>query len=200
MVTLTNWTLYPHMTACWAKLQREVFSQLPHKPRFFIDLVDPRSRSEADIRAMLDVLREFESCGPTTFGGNLNEANVIGGLLGIDAVDEQPDAVAEQAAAIRAALDVDEVATHCIGCAAIATRSETAVVQGPYTPTPAKSTGAGDRYNAGYCAGHLLGLPPQQRCLLGVATSGFFVRNARSGSALDIADLIDAWVAGTLAD
>lgn len=200
LITLTNWTLYPHMNACWAKLQDEVFSKLPQRPRIFIDLVDPRSRSREDIAAMLEVLRGFEACGPTTFGGNLNEANVVAELLGIAAADDSPEAVATQAAAIRAALDIDEVATHCIACAAVATRDGTAAVTGPYTPTPAKSTGAGDRYNAGYTAGHLLGLDAEQRALLGVATSGFFVRNTRSGSASEIADLLDAWVAGMLAD
>ena len=45
VIALTDWTLYPHMTEVWKMLQREVFSKLTQRPEFFIDLVDPSSRS-----------------------------------------------------------------------------------------------------------------------------------------------------------
>ena len=61
-----------------------------------------------------------------------------------------------------------------------------------------QSTGAGDRYNAGFVAGHLLGLNPEGRWITGVACSGYFVRNAQSGTASDLAQLIEEWVAGSL--
>ncbi|MEZ5405205.1 MAG: hypothetical protein R3F23_03210 [Verrucomicrobiia bacterium] len=58
----------------------------------------------------------------------------------------------------------------------------TAVVAGPYTANPKISTGAGDHFNAGYCIGRLLGCDLAQSLQLGVATSGFFVRQAISPS------------------
>jgi sugar/nucleoside kinase (ribokinase family) len=199
LVALTNWTLYPHMTECWRLLQDEVFSKLAHRPWLFIDLVDPRSRSHADIRAMLDVLRGFGKGTRCILGGNLNEANVLCSLLGLPTVDEEGPAVQAQSEALRVALGLEEVAIHCIKGGAVAAADGSAWVEGPYTARPLKSTGAGDRYNAGYCLGRLLDLSPAQRCRLGAACSGFFVRNARSGSLEEIATLLDAWAAGTLA-
>lgn len=200
-LTFTNWTLYPHMTECWKLIQEEVISKLDNNPWIFIDLVDPRSRSEADIRAMLEVLPGFENGGRLVFGGNLNEANVMADLLDLPTVpDEEGPAVAEQAAAIREKLGVSEVATHCVACAAVATAGGAYHAEGPYTPTPKRSTGAGDRYNAGYVMGLLLDLAPEMRLLLGNATSGYFVRNAASGDALQVADILDAWADGSLPD
>jgi hypothetical protein len=200
LIAITNWTLYPHMTDCWALLQDEVFSRMSHRPWFFVDLVDPRSRSLSEIARMLPVLSAFESSGRCVLGGNLNEANVLSGLLGIDTVSEEGPAVAEQCAALREKLGIREVAIHCIAGGAVASEDGVVWIDGPYTPNPKKSTGAGDRYNAGYCLGRILDLPAEQRCLLGAASSGFFVRNARSGSLEELSLFLDQWAAGTVGD
>jgi hypothetical protein len=198
LIALTNWTLYPHMTECWKLLQDQVFAALPQRPWFFIDLVDPRSRSRDDILAMLNVLSRFERFGPTILGGNLNESNVLANLLDIPQVHEEGPAVADQAAALRQKLQLREVAIHCIRGGAVAADDGVAWTDGPYTPHPRKSTGAGDRYNAGYCLGRLLDLDPVSRCTLGAGSSGYFVRNAHSGTLDQIADLLQTWAAGEL--
>ena len=136
-IALTNWTLYPHMTECWNWLQQDIYSQLTHRPRFMIDLVDPRSRSAQDMSAMIDSLRQFEQYGPTTFACNVNEANAIAELCGFaSCTDEHPELVVEQAQRLRSSLGIDEVAIHCIKCAATAASDGTAVTAGPYTATP----------------------------------------------------------------
>ena len=200
LIALTNWTLYPHMTACWALLQRQVFANLEQNPWYFVDLVDPRGRSKGDIREMLPVLSDFEKHGRAILGGNLNEANVFADLLGLTPAQAEGPDVARLCLEIRQALNLTEVAIHCIAGAAVADADGEIWVDGPYTETPKKSTGAGDRYNAGYCLGRMLNLPARERGLLGTACSGFFVRNARSGSLSEVADLLDQWAAGTLAD
>lgn len=199
LVAITNWTLFPHMTDCWRVLQDKVFAHLTHRPWFFLDLVDPRSRSEADIRAMLPVLSRFEAHGRCVLGGNLNEGNVLATLLGLKTVPEEGPAVAELCDALRKALEISEVAIHCVAGGAVASEDGVAWVTGPYTPTPVKSTGAGDRYNAGYCLGRLLGLPPRDRCLTAAAAAGFFVRNARSATIENVCGLLEQWAAGSLA-
>jgi sugar/nucleoside kinase (ribokinase family) len=196
-IALTNWTLYPHMTAVWKLLQEQVLGGLSHRPWLFIDLVDPRSRSESDIREMLETLKGFEPSCRAVLGVNLNEANAVAGLLGIDSVEEEEEtAVREQAAAIRSELGISQVVTHCLKIAAVAEAEEQASSVGPYCPNPKKSVGAGDRFNAGYVGGLVVGLPAAQRLCLGNASSGFFVRNARSASPDELAAFIDAWAAG----
>lgn len=196
LIALTNWTLYPHMSDCWRKVQSDVFAKLEHKPTLFIDLVDPRSRSEEDIRDMLEALKGFEGNTACFFGGNLNEANAIGKLLGINEVEEEPAKVAEQAAKIREALGLSGVVTHCVGSAAMATADDTAHVTGPFCGKPGKTVGAGDRFNAGWCAGKMLDLPLEQQLLFGVVSSGYFVRAMHSGTVDDLAGFAEKWAEG----
>ncbi|MCC5830036.1 MAG: hypothetical protein JJU36_11365 [Phycisphaeraceae bacterium] len=198
LIAITDWTLYPHMTECWKKLQREVFSKLDHRPRFFVDLVDPRGRSVEDIRAMLEVLKGFEAAGPLTLGGNLNEANAIASALDISTAEEEPEALMRQAESIRRMLGIDEVVTHCLKSAAMAGAEGVTFAQGPFCPRPIKSTGAGDRFNAGYCVGHLLDVEPTGRLTLGKAGSGYFVRHARSAAVAELVDFLRRWERGDL--
>lgn len=69
-------------------------------------------------------------------------------------------------------------------CAAVSGLSqEAALVEDiPFCSKPVKSTGAGDRFNAGYCIGLLLGCNLRNCILCGVACSGVFVRQGTSAS------------------
>ncbi|MFA6288922.1 MAG: hypothetical protein WC661_16190 [Opitutaceae bacterium] len=61
---------------------------------------------------------------------------------------------------------------------------------GPYCAQPKKSTGAGDRFNAGYALGCLLDLMPAERLACGCAVSGKFVRLSRSPSLPEMIDYL----------
>jgi hypothetical protein len=197
LIALTNWTLYPHMTACWRLLHDAVFKHLGHRPWLFIDLVDPSSRSEADIRALLATLTGFERDCKTVLGLNLNEAKVLGSLLGLGALGDEAAAVRARAVAIREALGISQVVIHHARLNAVAEQgSDLAVDAGPFCVAPRKTTGAGDRFNAGYGLGLMLGLPAEQRLALGAATSGVFVRQARSATLDEVVAFLGAWAAG----
>ncbi len=190
VIALTDWTLYPHMTAVWGLLREKVYAKLNHRPAVFIDLVDPSSRSEGDIRAMLDTLPQFETCGPLTLGLNGTEANILARLLGITQAGDDPQASLAQAQALRSRLGISEVVVHHIKSAAVANARESAAMHGPYCAKPKKSTGAGDRFNAGYCLGLLLQLDAASRLACACACSGYFVRQARSASLAELADFL----------
>jgi len=190
VIALTDWTLYPHMTAVWRLLQERVFARLNHRPAFFIDLVDPSSRSPDDIRAMLDTLPAFAATGPLTLGLNGNEANILARQLGLPEADDSPVAAQAQAQSLRARLGIAEVVIHHIKSAAVASATETAALHGPFCAQPKKSTGAGDRFNAGYCLGLLLQLDARSRLACACAASGFFVRQARSATLAELAEAI----------
>ncbi len=191
LIALTDWTLYPHMTAIWRLLQAQVFAHLPHRPRFFIDLVDPSSRAVADIHAMLDTLPGFAVGGPVTLGLNVNEANLLARLL-----DLPPCAGGEAASttalahALRVRIGLDEIVIHQNRLGVAVTANEEASVSGPWCAAPRKSTGAGDRFNAGFALGHLLGLDAADRLTCAVGTAGFFVREARSPTLDDLATFL----------
>ena len=198
VIALTDWTLYPHMTAVWKILQREVFAKLTQRPEFFIDLVDPSSRSASDIVEVASILRDFEPAGPLTLGLNGNEANILCRLH--DLPSAPPEATTEetlqQAFALRDLLGISRVVVHRIPFAVSACAEGGFTQPGPYCANPKKSTGAGDRFNAGFCLGLALGLGDAESLALGCAVSGFFVRNARSASQPELVDFLRNWGAG----
>ena len=198
VIALTDWTLYPHMTSCWKKLQQDVYSQLKQRPYFFLDLVDPSSRSKEDIFSMLQALQGFEPFGPTVLGLNCTEGNRVAEALQLSVVSQEIQAAKEQACAIRSKLGISQVVIHGVKFAASASAEGSWAVDGPFCAAPKKSTGAGDRFNAGYLAGLMLDFSAEQRLLLGCACSGFFVREARSATPNEMADFIDLWAQNKL--
>ena len=57
------------------------------------------------------------------------------------------------------------------------------------------TTGAGDHFNAGYCLGKALGLDDEMSVLVGVTTSGYYVRSAQSPRLTDLAEMLRNWPA-----
>jgi sugar/nucleoside kinase (ribokinase family) len=194
LIAITDWTLFPHMTACWKALQDNVFLKLSHRPKFFFDLVDPVSRTSADIAAMLKSLPDFCASGDVTLGLNQNEANLLSKATGGEALatPEVHSAIA-QAQALLKALHIDEIVIHSVAYAVSATAEATAHIQGPYCAKPIKLTGAGDRFNAGYALGMLLKLEPKQKLQLAVASSGIYVRQGKSATLSQLIEFIQSW-------
>jgi len=195
IIALTDWSLYPHMTAVWRMLQHEVYSKLTHRPHFFIDLVDPSSRSQVDILAMVETLPFLETSGPVTLGLNGNEANILARLLGLDPAQEEEDCK-RLAGELRKKIRVSTIVIHTLKFAVSAGPHGGFSTQGPFCERPIKSTGAGDRFNAGYCLGLLAGAAPEDCLSLGCGVSGYFVRNAQSPSREKIADFLKKWAEG----
>jgi sugar/nucleoside kinase (ribokinase family) len=195
VIGLTDWSLYPYMTPVWRLLRSEVFSRLTHRPAFFIDLVDPSTRSVADIRDMAAILQEFEPVGPVTLGLNGTEANVLCRAHDVSPApaDATPEQTLQQAFALRDLFGVTRVVIHRVPFAVSAAAECGCMQPGPYSAGAKKSTGAGDRFNAGFCLGLALGLDDSESLVLGCAASGFFVRNARSASRQELVDFLERW-------
>lgn len=196
VIALTDWTLYPHMTSVWQLLLQEVFSQLQHQPNFFFDLVDPSSRSANDIRAMLKILPTFKPCGPVTLGLNGNEANILARLTGLREAPPHRDDVLQLARDLRTRLQLTTIVIHCNNFAVAAGDDDDAAVDSPHCARPVKSTGAGDRFNAGHIFGLLLNGELEQCITLGCATAGLFVRTAESPTRETLTEFLHAWDAG----
>ena len=83
VVAMTNWSLYPGMTACWELLGRDVFARLGRRVPVLIDLVDPSGRPATDVRAMLAALQALHRHADIMLAVNLGECAHLCGQLGL---------------------------------------------------------------------------------------------------------------------
>ena len=181
LIAMVNWTMLPNMSAILQKVLTRIAPKLEGVKRWvFFDLADPAKRTSADIEALLKLVTKFEKYFNVILGLNLQESRQIGTVLGITLADESFENVTVHAAEIREALGIHTVVIHPTSFAAAADATGAAHAVGPFTPKPKITTGAGDHFNAGFCTGRLLDAGLAESLQLGVATSGYYVRHAKS--------------------
>ncbi len=188
---LDNWTALPHMSEIWNQLQRNVcprFSQKSGQARrkMFFDIADPEFRLVEDIKRALTLITGFQQWYDTTLGLNQKEADEICEILELRTQGSDREMVRRSAESIRSRLGIHHVVVHATAFAAAASKDASALVEGPFVEKPLISTGAGDHFNAGYSLGMILDGDLEQCLQLGVATSGFYVRTAKSPSLKDL--------------
>ena len=187
LIALVNWTMLTQMTAIWKQIAAKIAPRLTGPKRLlFIDLADPAKRAHEDIAAALKQIAKFEKHFRVVLGLNMHESLQVGEVLGLKAPEETFGTVTHHASLIRTALKIDTVVIHPTHFAAAADATGAKHVVGPFTAKPKITTGAGDHFNAGFCIGRLLGLDLAASLQTGVATSGFYVRNARSPRLEDV--------------
>lgn len=196
LISLNNWTMLPYMSDIWKNIQQRICPHLPASTKehfIFFDLADPEKRLAADIRTALELIAKFQNYFKVILGTNEKESFEIAEVLGIKQPDNQKDSMQRMAEELRAQLGIFNVVIHPVQYAVAASASEVQLIEGPYDPKPLISTGAGDHFNAGFCLGHLLGFDLERSLLTGVATSGFYVRTAKSPAIADLINFMQNW-------
>ncbi len=197
LIGIVNWSLIGGVPGIWDGLARDVLPKCaPAERSVFIDLSDPAKRGDDDVRDALRKLGALDRAIPVTLGLNLAEAERIARVLGLDVFERRSAAplgarVLEACREIRDAADLDCITVHPREGGAAADRSGNAAwFDGPYTRTPALSTGAGDHYNGGFAFARTLGLPIEQCLAVGCAVSGAYVRGAASPARERVAEFL----------
>ncbi len=180
-VSMVNWTMLPHMSAIWKKMQTD-FKPAKGDERkvLFFDLADPAKRTDADLNAALKIIAEFQVNHDVILGLNESEANHVAKVLRLKKFPATPKGHTGLSGAIREKLELNTVVIHPCKYACGADAEGEVHVTGPFTAKPKISTGAGDHFNAGFLIGRLLGLSLAHSLQLAVAASGFYVRHASS--------------------
>jgi len=194
-----NWTMLPWMTDLWQRLLEDIVPHLRPRDRWmFVDLADPRKRSDGDLKKALEVLNRFSACYRVVLGLNFAEAVRVAEVLTAQRSDNTPQSLQMMAASIFQKLSLAQIVIHAIDGAAIATEEGTWYVEGPHFKHPHCSTGGGDNFNAGYCSGLLHDLSQEETLLMAVATSGYYVSHGESPSMDALANFLQDWEEGKL--
>ncbi|MGA2029654.1 MAG: hypothetical protein ABSG87_06255, partial [Verrucomicrobiota bacterium] len=194
LVGFVNWTMLTYMGEIWEALLKEICPTLKGKRRLmFFDLADPEKRKPEDIRRALETIVKFGNFFEVILGLNEKEAYEISDVLGLKVRDKSSDGLSVLALEINKRVPVGTLVIHPVTYALAASKGAVSLVQGPFTPKPLITTGAGDHFNSGFCLGKLLGLDNALSVLTGVTTSGHYVRTAQSPSISDLAKTLRSW-------
>ena len=188
---LIDWSIVFNMTDIWQHLIDEVFPLLkdrPKKPLAFFDLSDPEKRTKEDIQTALKLIGKFEGKFRTILGLNEKELHQIAGVYGI-----KPASLEHMVTETYKKLGIYCLAVHPVKEACCCIDGKYYQVNGPYCEKPLTTTGAGDNFNCGFSLAQGLGLDPISSLTLGVCTSGFFVRNAKSATYDEAMAFVKKW-------
>lgn len=197
-----NWSMLPYMTDTWKKILEEIVPFLPKrntKPILFIDLADPEKRENVEIIEALNLLRKFNDYFSVVLGLNKKEAYDIANVLDLfdnASLEHMQVALKDLNKELYDYLQIDAVVIHPVDRSCCVIKGKYYEEDGPYIAKPKLSTGAGDNFNAGFVLGLLLDLNPDEALLLGMTTSGFYVRQARSPEYKELSDFLIEWSKG----
>lgn len=186
MVAFTNWTMLSNLNSIIIAFSNIIEKQ-QNKPIVFLDLADPKKRTNEDIRQVLELISAIPC--ETILSMNLSESTIISLVLGI-----KEDEILTRAEMIRKKMGIAAIVIHPVNGAAISHFKESLWMEGPYTPRPKLTTGAGDNFNAGFCNAWMAGLDPGQCIAVGACSSGFYVREGRSGTRQEVLDFMNRWI------
>jgi len=199
LLCFTNWTELPNFNSLLIGFN-EVLYDTGHRPGVFIDLADPARRPFEEIREVCSLIERLQENADVILGLNESESRQIAAVYDIDT--ESTKAldllITERASKIQKKSGLTAVVIHPVAGAAVATTESDARtelgswwIDGPYTPKPVLTTGAGDNFNAGFCTGYLSGLDWEECLCSGVCTSGFYVRNGRSPNRAELVSFME---------
>ena len=194
LLAMVNWTMMAYMSEIWEGMINEVFPllQTTNKPIAFFDLADPEKRTKEDIKHAMKLIGGFETKFSAILGLNEKELYEIAAVLDI----EKKPTLSETSLEVYKKLGIHCLVVHPVSSALCIVDGEVFETDGPYCKKPVLTTGAGDNFNSGFVLGQALGMDPLSCLTLGVVTSGFYVRNAKSPTYDDAIKFAKDWEAG----
>lgn len=200
LIGFENWSMAPYSEQIWKGIYDEALPLLKNETKskvLFFDIADPAIRPVEDLRSAMETISRFSEAFRVILGLNLREAvqvaNAFGGSFECSGYDLQK--IAEY---IKRFVNTDTLVVHPLGESCCMTADGFFQRSGPYCSKPTLTTGAGDNFNAGFLLGLCLGAEPAKALLLGMAASGFYVRNARSADFKEIVQFLISWADGNI--
>ncbi len=190
IITLVNWSYLVHFHEVYEKFLELVMPRLSKKDRkIYIDIADCAKRQPQEIKAALKMFGKYSEYAPTYLGLNKSEAMVMHAVL---CEGDYKDSVTI-AKAIKDFSGIGTVVIHPVDSSAAAFDGGEIEVKGILCENPKKTTGGGDNFNSGFCAGLLAELDIESCLISGMTTSYLYVKNGKCNSFEDICEAMQMY-------
>ena len=187
IITLVNWSYLVHFHEIYEKFLELVMPRLSKQDRkIYIHIADFAKRAPEEIKAALKMFGKYSAYAPTYLGLNKSEAMVMHSVL----CDGEYAGSLPTARAIKEYSGIGTVVIHPVDSSAAVYDGGEVEVQGVVCENPKKTTGGGDNFNSGFCAGLLADLDVKSCLISGMSTSYLYVKNGGCNSFDDIADVM----------
>lgn len=188
LLALLNWSHMPAMTEIW----KGILSSIHNYPRscramLFIDLADPSSREDEDIKAAFKVIREFRKYYYVILGMNKNETSNIIDKMHLE--KNSSDMVKE----IHSLIDeeyVDELVIHLPSSIYSINKNCNSFIETTIIKNSIVSTGAGDNFSGGYCWGRINGMDICESSIIGIVVAQNYIKKGVSLSLVELKEAI----------
>ena len=187
LLALVNWANLPKATDLWQGLLEDVLmkgSPRRESLRIFFDLADLTRCGTKETRELMELIGRFRNHGEVSLGLNENEAWQLADKLGVNRANL--DSLESLGKSLLAFVKVDCLVIHPRNCAVVFQGACISTVPGRVVTQVLLSTGGGDNFNAGFCAGLLCGLSGKNAAELAVLVSSLYVETGRSPGADEI--------------
>ncbi len=185
IITLVNWSYFVHFHEIYEKFLELVMPRLSKRDRkIYIDIADCAKRQPSEIKAALKLFGKYNEYAPTHLGLNKSEAMVMHSVLG----EGEYSGSLPIARLIKEYSGIGTVIIHPVDSSAAVYDGGEVEVQGIVCEKPKKTTGGGDNFNSGFCAGLLGGLDIKSCLISGMSTSYLYVKNGHCNSFDEIAE------------
>ena len=182
---ILNWSEIDVSTDIWKGVLKNILPayQSKQKQVAFFDLSDCSKRTSEAISEVFFLLDGFSKYANVVLSLNKNEAGILYRTMFYKDPGEN---LATAGKGLFEKLSLHTLLIHSSKEVIAINKEQLVTMKTFFTSTPKISTGAGDNFNAGFCAGQLLELDTQLSIVLANAFSGFYVRNGISARDKDI--------------
>lgn len=191
-IGIVNWSEIFHANTIWKGILEEILPilDLDRPQDLFMDLSDCSGRKREHIQDALAIMKRYARYCRVAFGMNENEARLICGILYDNAPADDIDAMG---AGLYESLGIDTLLIHRAHSCSGWNRQGVFHIDNYNASSPVLLTGAGDNFNAGYCAAKLLDLDIESSLIVAHAVAGFYVRNGFSPTTEELVRLLREW-------
>ena len=195
LLVFSNWSMIVGMNQIWEKFLETIAPEITSAEKtVFFDLADPEKRTAEDLQTALAHIADFSKAGfRVILSMNLKEACEISEALGKTISDYQGADTHDILDFLSGRLGICCTVIHLVDRACCLHNGSYYEVNGPYCKEPKLTTGAGDNFNAGFLYGLMRDFPFTDCLYAGCATSGFYVRHAKSPDIQELIGFLQLW-------